>query len=140
MHRISEEFFLIQAIAPASRSAGAVNGSAVDMRKALRALCILDVGDIGASTTFDAKLQQSDDGSTGWADIANAAITQLGATDDNKLPAIDLSHLIAAGALKGYVRVVATVGGSNAVVFGAAFLVELKELPVTQTVAAVLVP
>ena len=54
--------------------------------------------------TVDAKLQESDDGATGWTDIAGAAIATL--TADETAGGVDVNL---SGA-KAFVRVVATVG------------------------------
>lgn len=56
-------------------------------------LAIVQAGDLGASATLDAKLQQATDGSgTGAKDIAGKAITQLtqAGTDSNKQVLINL--------------------------------------------------
>lgn len=56
-------------------------------------LAIVQAGDLGASATLDAKLQQaSDSGGTGAKDITGKAITQLtqAGTDSNKQSLINL--------------------------------------------------
>lgn len=101
---------------PVAASAGTRNGSAID-RQGMGS-CVLQAQS-GASSgtptsfTLNAKLQDSDDGSTGWADYTppsgTAAITAITAVNTNAEKDIDL-----AGA-KRYVRVqevVAFVGGT----------------------------
>lgn len=138
MHRLLEEVKRVQNIAPVSRSAGATNGTGVDTAGYDGVAAIFHVGDIGASTTFDGKLQESSDNSN-FSDIANAAITQLGASDDNKSPSIDV-RLGGRANRKRYVRAVGTVGGSNAVVFGVELLLYgAEQQPQVNSPATVLV-
>jgi hypothetical protein len=94
-------------------AAGTVNGSAIDRQG--KDSCVL-VATSGAATgtptsfTYDSKLQQSDDGSTGWADISGAAVAQITADATQKSVNVDLT-----GA-KRYIRavdVVAFVGGTS---------------------------
>jgi len=64
---------------------------------------------IGATdTTFNAKVQESADGSTGWADIAGAAIAPLSATDDGAELAVEVD--LSAAARKRYIRLLGTAG------------------------------
>ena len=53
--------------------------------------------------TLDAKLQESEDGSTAWTDITGAAITQITADDSEAQVDVDLSGV------KKFIRVVQTV-------------------------------
>lgn len=102
---------------PAAASAGTRNGSAID--RLGYGSCIV-AANVGASSgtptsfTLDYKLQDSADGSTGWADYTppsgTAALTQITAASALSSKNIDL-----AGA-KRYLRVVevlAFVGGSS---------------------------
>lgn len=116
MMRLGDTTKTLQNIAPADRSAGATNGATIDSIGFDAALFTFVVGAIGATTTFDGKLQDSDDGTT-YADIPGAAITQLPATGDNQSPTIDL-QLGGRKQLKRYIRAVGTVGGTNSVVYG----------------------
>lgn len=69
---------------PKAASSETINGAAIDRMTAgeggyLSCDLVLNVGDAtGSPTSFtaDAKLQHSDDGSTGWADITGGAVTQ----------------------------------------------------------------
>ena len=82
--RIYEHALISQAMPPASSSAGR-NGNSIDMLGWDGCDFILEVGDIAATGTMNAKVQK--DTATGFAsptDITGAAITALGATDDNK--------------------------------------------------------
>ena len=94
-------------IDPANASAGTTNGAAIDRRGFLS--CVLHHA-AGAATgapsaqTADAKLQDSADGSGGWADLSGAAAVQLTADDAEDELDIDLS------AAKEFIRVVSVVG------------------------------
>lgn len=124
-----------QAVAPANvTSAGAVSSSGIARGEFDRCCAIVNLGAIGASAALDFKLQESDDDST-YTDITGAAITQLGASDDNKVARVD------APVKKKYVKAVPTVTGTNGVLFGV--VLELyngrARLPYTNTPADVVV-
>lgn len=136
MHLLGEELKQVQGhIPPASRTAGATNGTGVDTTGAVEAIATVIGGDIAASTTLDVKLQESDDNSA-WSDISGAAITQLVAADDNKSPAINLP-LDGRKTRKKYIRAVSTVAGAGAVVSGVDLKLRMKAAPVTNTPATV---
>lgn len=138
MIRLVEKAKFVNHIVPASRSAGTVDGSAIDTNGFDAVTFQIVCGDIGAGGTVDAKIQESADGSTNWADITGAAITQLGATDDNKLPTIDVAVGGRANR-KRYLRA-EVVTAIATVAFGVvAALYEPEAVPQTQTVAAVVV-
>jgi hypothetical protein len=86
MHAVKNIGSLVLAIAalpPLANTAGTRNGAAIDRLQSgsLAMSCVL-VRNTGATTgapstqTLDVKLQDSADGSTGWADITGAALTQ----------------------------------------------------------------
>ncbi len=98
-------------IIPVDNVAATLNGPAIDLTFSggggesvvLHASCGAATGGPSAQT-FDAKIQDSADGSTGWADIGDA-ITQLTADDTNgESPGINLSTL------KKFIRVVMVIG------------------------------
>ena len=96
---------LVTGVAPANSAAGAVNGAAID-RLGYES-CVLRANTGAASgsptvQTIDAKLQESDDGSTGWADITGAAVTQIAADATAAEVDVDLSGV------KRYIRAVRT--------------------------------
>ena len=93
---------------PAARTASA-NGAAVDVSGYDReAVAILhSAGGSGTNPTLDVKLQESDDGSTGWTDISGASFSQV--TTSASLQKIR----IGIGGTKKYIRAVATIGGSS---------------------------
>ena len=110
----------------------AENGTSID-RLGFES-CIVGVG-VGATSgsptsfTVDAKVQDSADGSTGWADITGAAMTQIVSTNSVGKIALDLR-----GA-KRYIRVVVTPGftggtSPDVLVSAVASLAEPQEKPV----------
>jgi hypothetical protein len=109
----------IKGINPANAAAGTTNGAAIDRAgvqgKNFFQSCVLK-GACGAATgapttqSVNQKLQDSADGSTGWADIAGAAIAALVADNTEAQVDVDLS-----GA-KRFIRVVSLVaftGGTS---------------------------
>lgn len=118
VNNIGSQLHPATGLAALTNSAGTRNGSAVDrlqggsMANSLVLLC-----NVGATTgspsaqTYDCKLQDSADGSTGWNDIAGAAITQK----TSATAALSHVDVNLAGA-KRYLRVVEVVaftGGSQ---------------------------
>ena len=65
-------------------------------------LFLLDCG--AATGTLDAKIQQSDDGATGWADVTGAAFTTINAAPG--------TQIISAYVGKRYIRVLTTAASS----------------------------
>lgn len=103
--------YIVEALGlvPLANAAGTRNGAAIDRKAAgdneELDSCRLTVqtGTVGGSPsaqTLDAKLQDSADGTTAWADITGAAITQITAADSLANVDVDL-----AGA-KQFIRVV----------------------------------
>lgn len=73
----SERAALVATIDPGSQSTGEHTSAAVAVRDFHRLAFILLTGTLGTSATVDAKLQQSPNGSSGWTDIPDKALTQL---------------------------------------------------------------
>ncbi len=89
----SERAALLATIDPDALAAGAHNSDWFDMSKFGTAMALVKVGQLGASATVDAKLEQAQDGSgTGAKDITGKAITQLtqAGGDDDKQAIINL--------------------------------------------------
>jgi hypothetical protein len=110
---------------PAAPAAGTRNGAAIDRLGYDSCVLFQQAGaSSGTPTTIalDAKLQDSADGSSGWADISGAAITQLTTASSSGKVAVSLSGS------KRYIRVVEvlaftggtspTLGVSSSVVLG----------------------
>lgn len=97
-------------------AAGTQNGAAINRLSYGNAQSCVLFAQAGAasgsptSKTFDVKIQDSSDGSTGWADVSGAAVTQITADSAEGYKDVDLS------AAKQYIRVVAVMalsGGSS---------------------------
>lgn len=89
-------------LAPAASNASTVTGSAVDLQDYNSPVLI--VQNHGVSTgTLDGKIQDSADGSTGWADISGAAFAQSTTTADVKM------LTITPGQVRRYIRYVGTI-------------------------------
>jgi hypothetical protein len=94
-------------------AAGTINGAAIDRMAAggrdafmscvLHGMCG-DATGAPSARTVDFKLQDSDDGSTGWADITGSSVSQLTANDTDAEKGVNL------GGAKRYIRAVAIVG------------------------------
>lgn len=86
-----------------------VNSGAVDCANCEEVTFLLAIGVMAASSSVDVKVQESADGSTGWADLTGTALTQVSATDDDKLVGISIRN-----PLKQYLRLAITRGdGGN---------------------------
>lgn len=128
---VGAEIKAVAGFSPQAAAAGAINGTAID-RLGFQSAVLH--GRTGAATgtptsqTYDLKLQDSADGTTGWADIAGSAITQITAVNTEAEKDVNLS-----GA-KRYVRAVGTVafvGGTTPTLLVASALVlgGASELP-----------
>lgn len=98
---------------PAVVLAGTRNGAAIDRTGYQSCVLFAQTGAVTGSPSTQslaAKLQHSDDGSTGWADISGAAITAISAASSAAKVNVNLSTA------KQYIRVVETAafsGGST---------------------------
>ena len=83
----SELVAVVGNIDPDANGAATYTTGWVSMRDWHAVLAVVQAGDLGASATIDAKLEQATDGSgTGAKDVTGKAITQLtkAGSDDNK--------------------------------------------------------
>jgi len=109
MVRLSEEAEFDWQYVPLLRDDFSTEATGKDCSGYGRATFALSVG--ATDTTVDLKVQESDDDST-YTDISGAAITQLGATDDNSCAVIEVD--MRPGVRKKFLRAVLTVGdGTN---------------------------
>ena len=118
----ANEITTLVGVAPASLSAGNTDGTAIDASATYEPDMVVTLvcGVLGASATALAKLQESADGSTGWADVATTA-TAVKATDDGKV-------FTATGrTTKRYVRVRLTVA-TAASIAGATILAKRRTI------------
>lgn len=103
------EVATLYALHPTAARTATGQGSSVDVRDVEGDLAIVldSAAGTGTTPTLDAKLQDSDDGSTGWADVSGATFTQVvGAAAQQKI-------VVDANAAKRYVRVAYTIGGTT---------------------------
>lgn len=98
----------LQISVPAARTS-TVTGSAVDVRGYTGPLLVVqDVGAVtGTTPTLDGKIQDSADGSTGWADVTGATFAQVTAANNIQ------SIAVQADQTKGYIRYVGTIAGTT---------------------------
>jgi len=121
-HNIGALIKAFLGVAPGARSAGAVNGPAIDrMGYGSATITVVTGAETGtpSARSSTCKLQDSADGSTGWADIAGASVA-VAAVDS--VGEVDVNL---AGA-KRYVRVVNTTaftGGTSPTLLSSATLV-----------------
>lgn len=134
-NRYVEEVKSVVTIGPTAHS-GAANGTAVDTLGFDAAVMKVIAGSIASGATVDCKLQESADGSTGWADISGAAIVQMTDTDDNKPPMVDVL-LGGVANRKRYIRAVLTPSGTAPLVGVTIELYRAQNTPVTQVVTPV---
>jgi hypothetical protein len=90
----SELAAVVGNIDPDAYAASTVTTGWIDASKFQQYLAIVQAGDLGASATLDAKLEQATDASgTGAKDVTGKAITQLtqAGTDSNKQVVINLT-------------------------------------------------
>ena len=94
-----------------NNSSASTGNSGIDMQKFRRALFVILTGTVTAGGSLSAKLQESADGSTGWTDIAGAALAAI--TASNKAATLELR---ADQMTKRYVRATLTETGVQNVV------------------------
>jgi len=115
----------------AGSAAGTINGPSIDTVGYSEATICLALGN--ATGTLDVKVQDSLDGSTGWADIVGAAFVQKTATDDNSA---DIGMVKLDGnTAKRYIRIVSTVQATFVADHGVTVLLSNKQYKPDQTPA-----
>lgn len=116
-HHIGESVFTIGGIRPQDPVPGTINGAAVNRTTVANGGVFLSgklLLSVGAATggpsaqTVDAKVQDSADGSTGWADLTDKdgnviAVTQITADDTDESQSFDLAKA------KAFIRTVVVV-------------------------------
>ncbi len=97
-------------LAPIAARTTTLTGSAfkVSALAGIGALVLQSAAGTGTTPTLDAKIQHSDDGSTGWTDVAGLAFTQV--TDGGTAyEAVRFKP----DAVKPFIRAVGTIAGST---------------------------
>jgi len=108
MKYLFEEAQVVASVLPVAQTSAAVNGAAVNVSEFGDGLCIVTVGAaLGGPTgqSVVGKLQESVNGSDGWADISGAVTVAI--TADNKTAEIKLTRQTRV-ASKRFVRAVIT--------------------------------
>lgn len=109
----------LQVLSDIAARTSTVTGSAVDIRDYTGRIKVLQlVGTVsGTSPTLDGKIQDSADGSTGWADVTGATFTQVTASNSSQSIGVDTR------ACKRYIRYVGTIAGTSpSFMVGASFI------------------
>ena len=99
----------IQTLSNIAANTATVTGAAVAVAGFTGNLVVIqNVGVVSGTTpTLDGKIQDSVDGSAGWADVAGATFTQV--TASNNVQAIAVN----ADATRGFIRYVGTIAGTT---------------------------
>lgn len=118
--------------APQLKDNGAAVVAEIDTKGYTHATFLLIAGAI--DTTLDAKVQECDASGGTFADITSASITQLSATDDNKMAAIELEL---GGPRKRFLKPVITAGDGSTGCYLAAIVIlsKAETAPTTATLA-----
>jgi hypothetical protein len=114
MHDVKSNIKLVEHIAAASQSVGAVNGTAVDLKGFTNASFLITCGTVGSSGTVVAKIQHSDDGTT-WTDSAQVDTGDATVSLPSKT-AVFSDRLHVVKPTHRYYRVVLTIGTAASVV------------------------
>jgi hypothetical protein len=135
--RLAEQVKAVPQVAAVNRTATtAIKGTGVEVN-GKPVTMLFGLGAMGASTTADFKVQESDTDVDGnYADITGAAAVQLVTADANKVGMVDVKTT------KKYARVVHTPGGTvaNGILGYASLLIYGHEsLPVVNSPVAVIV-
>ena len=109
----------IPALVPAVQSA-AGQGAAIDTLGAGRLAFVVTTG--AADGNFGVKLQESDNGSTGWTDVAADQV-------DSTALAADSAYRLGYRGWKRYVRLALTKGGGTSIAAGAVAVIVPQTRP-----------
>jgi hypothetical protein len=106
LHDFAHQAILGGGLTPRT-STSTVTGSAVDLITGDgRCFAVQQVGAVSGTTpTLAGKIQESADGSTGWADISGATFTTVTATDNVQAITFDRTQR--------YVRYIGTIAGTT---------------------------
>lgn len=92
----------VVSLSASASQASTVTGAAVDLQAYDAPVAIIQNHGTGTGT-LDGKIQDSADGSTGWADVSGATFTQSTTTADCKVMALNPKNA------KRYIRYVGTI-------------------------------
>ncbi|WP_126974647.1 hypothetical protein [Frigidibacter oleivorans] len=99
----------------AAVQSAAGQGAAIDLTDAAGAVFIVTTGAVAGSGDFGVKLQESDDGSTGWADVAADQVQG----DAPATLAADSAYRLGYLGFKNHVRLALTKAGGTSIAAGA---------------------
>jgi hypothetical protein len=118
LHDIPNNALLGVGATPRSATA-TVTGAAIDFITGDGRCCALQlVGTVGGTApTLAGKIQESADGSSGWADVAS--FTSVAASNDSQMLSFDRT--------KRYLRYVGTIGGTSPTIPLTAAIIEQKK-------------
>lgn len=111
MRKVFDNILAVASLVPATRTSSG-NGTAVDTRGYHDGMMVVSAGDIDLTTgdeTYVFTVEESDDGSTGWAAISGVSVA---ITADNQVKEARLADLNG-GTRKRYLRAVATLAGTT---------------------------
>jgi hypothetical protein len=99
----------IVSLADVAARTSTLTGSAIDLRDYVGNAAIMQysAGGTGTTPTLAGKVQDSDDGSTGWADIAGATFTQVTTSVSTQEITVNCDQV------KRFIRYVGTIGGTT---------------------------
>lgn len=113
------------ALAPAVQTAAAT-GPAIDLKGATGVAFMVNTGAIVGAGDFGVTLQESEDGSTGWANVAADEMQ----TDAPATLAASSAYRLGYIGFKRYVRLSLTTAGGTSIVAGAVAVTEPLDRPV----------
>lgn len=115
----------LPALAPAVQTAAA-QGPAIDMKGAGRVTFVVNTGAVAGAGDFGVKLQESDTGTSGWADVAASQV-------DSSAPvtlAADSAYRLGYRGWKRFVRLSLTRAGGTSIAAGATAIISPDIRPV----------
>lgn len=116
----------VPALAPAVQSAS-VNGAAIALTGYKAVSFVVNTGAIVSAGDFSAKLQESEDGSTGWTDVNSA---QVDGDAPDTLEASSTYRLGYSG-FQPHIRIVLTKAGGTSIAAGAVAVLVPLDRPVS---------
>jgi hypothetical protein len=100
---------VLRALLPAAAATVTANGASVDVRdlSGVAAIVLDSAAGTGTTPTLAIAIQDSPDGTTGWAAIPGATFTQVAGTASLQKIGVNVN------ACRGFLRAVETVGGTT---------------------------
>ena len=127
MKNAHDSFEIVELI-PAQAATATVTGAAANIRQYVGKVKVILMSSIGGGTTptLDVKIQDSPDGSTGWADVSGATFTQVtDAADSTQDIGMEIDSI------NPFVRAVGTITGTSPTFSFAVGLIGMQQVPTT---------